>query len=131
MPFTIEKPTEEPIVILTITLPFDINTQIHETFAAVADLIEDEEAPVYVISDFREFPIDFATMTAGLASSTKAIKGSPSDPRIRALPVATDEMSKFAVDAMKQDQYGNRDFSLFTSVEKALAFARENLGVKP
>jgi len=71
--------------------------------------------------------MSFGDLVIAMSNQSQKSPGALADPRLNTLIVGSSEMAKFAVTAFQQEQYGKLNFRLFTSVDEALTYAREEL----
>jgi hypothetical protein len=114
---------DEPIVIATIYDPVNMETDPVENREKSNAVARKFDGPVYRITDFSNFELTFSQLVGGLAEDIKN-----SEDNIRHLFVGSGDLVAMQVEAAKQDQYGGQDVKLFTSVNAAIAYARDHLG---
>lgn len=128
MSFSIEKLPGEPIIISTMARDFNPHQNGEAFWNALAAAMEGEASPIYRITVLDGIEANFSDMMITLAEEARGDRpGSTADPRIRALLVARIPMAQLAVEGLKQDQYGQLDVSLFTTLDEALDYARAEI----
>jgi hypothetical protein len=128
MPFTVERLGDEPIIVLTAVPPVS-GEDTADLPQRIAGLMRPEDELVFRIADVREMNLTFGDMVQWLSSETQgdAVPGSMRDPRIRVITVATDDVTRIAVDAAKQDQYHGVEVEMYSTMDEALNSARRQL----
>lgn len=126
MAFKVERLPNEPIIVVTWQMPVDTGKETPQTFVDIDALIGPDET-VYCITDLRAVNIDFGTLVTAMAAQRVKAPGSPSDPRLRSSLVGTGMLWEIASRGAKQLQYGGLDIPLYSSLEDALANAREKI----
>lgn len=131
MPYNIELLPDEPIVIVTLSEPFDWVKDVETTTAQVADLTQHLDGPIYRISDMKQVSLDFSEVVTALASVTKVKNGSFSDPRYRIIFIsqkALVDLAEFGAQSASQEQYGVAEpIQVFTDLDEALHYVRAEL----
>ncbi len=122
MTVVVKQVGNEPIIISTIYEPIDMSVDPQKNRDLSNAIARKFTCPVYRIMDFTHFELTFDQLVAGLSEDVRF-----SEANIVILVVGNDELVEFQANAMKQAQYGGREAHYFTSVESALAFAREKI----
>jgi hypothetical protein len=128
MAYTVERLTNEPIVVLTVVDPLGPPEMQREAQTKVAEAGADVTGPLYRITDLTGLSISFGDIVRSLGEEAKDKReGSMSDGRVRSLIVAKDEIIKMAAASLSQQQYGALPIKLFTTRDEAVAYAREQV----
>jgi hypothetical protein len=131
MPYSVDLLPNEPIVIVTLSEPFDWEKDIQATTARVADLTRHLEGPIYRISDMKQVSLDFSEVVTALAAATKAQEGGFNDPRFRVVFISQEallDLAEFGARSASQAQYGVAEpVQVFTDLDEALHHIRSEL----
>lgn len=128
MNFSIEKLSDEPIIICTLGVHFDPVDDYPTFWPQLGQAIEGMEAPIYRITHLLSKDYDFGQMTVAIAEETRnGFPGSIGDPRVRSVLVSQAAMVQLGIESLQQEQYGQLDHPIFGTLEEALAFVREQL----
>jgi hypothetical protein len=124
MAFDVERLEGEPIIVVRGRRePDDHRREMINMFVAVDALIGPDEK-VFCITDLSDTRVNFSNMVMGMSSIRDKRPGSPSDPRITNIMVASGPLWKLAASAAAQAQYGGVNVHLYSTVEEAIEFAR-------
>jgi hypothetical protein len=126
MTMKVERLLHEPIIVVTWFEPTDVQKETPGKFTKIDALIGPDEK-VYVIDDLSKVKLDFSTLVAGMSAQRTKAPGSPSDPRIKTTLIGSGFFVELISKGAKQFQYGSLDIPLFTSLDEALAHAREKI----
>lgn len=125
MPSVLEKLPDENIAILTYTMPFtpqDVQHGVEE----ISGVLETVEGNLYSVVDVQSIHLSFSDLVMGLANAVTDKTGwKLSNERTPLIVVGAHSMIKLAVDAIKQRQYGAKNVTLFTDMNEALRYARQ------
>jgi hypothetical protein len=125
MAFDTERLEGEPIIVVrSRRQPDDHRREMYEMYEAVDALIGPDEE-VFCITDLSDTKINFSSMVMGMSSIRDKRPGSPSDPRITNIMVASGPLWNLAANAASQTQYGGVNVHLYSTVEEAIEFARQ------
>ncbi len=125
MPVTIEKLPDQPVIVITVTEPFDHFKELPAGFRKFQELAASVQGTIYRIIDVTGWRVPFNAVVDGLAADTRG--GAATDPRVRTVLVGSGEMVELGVKAVKQRQYGGREMALFASMDEALAYVNAEL----
>ena len=121
---TIEVLPDSPIVVVSLQPHADIDREVHEIAAGVADLLDEAGGPLIVIHDFSAFDISFSEMVQKLASESQGLPGSLSDERVIPMFVGHSSMVELGAQSFAQRQYGDTVILLFADLDDAVDYAR-------
>ncbi|MDX1994668.1 MAG: hypothetical protein SF029_19955 [bacterium] len=124
MPYKVTRVPNEPIVVLEVSSPFDMITDLPAVFADIAKAKAGVASLTYCLYDVRNLQITFSDVVMGLAAHTKGEPGSVSDPTIRVILIGSDELLRLASEALKQEQYGQIALPMYATYDEAIAEAR-------
>jgi hypothetical protein len=125
MAFDVERLEGEPIIVVRGRRePDDHRREMIDMFTAVDALIGPDEK-VFCITDLSDTKVNFSNMVMGMSSIRDRRPGSPSDPRITNIMVASGPLWNLAASAASQAQYGGVNVHLYSTVEEAIEFARQ------
>jgi hypothetical protein len=131
MPYKVELVPDEPIVIVTLSEPFDWEKDIRATTARVADLTRHMDGPIYRISNMKQVSLDFSEVVTALASATRVEEGGLNDPRFRVVFISQEaliDLAEFGARSASQEQYGVAEpIKVFTDLDEALRHIRAEL----
>ncbi len=122
MPATYQRLPQEPIIVVTITEPFNPIKEMASLAQGFAPIIADIEGPVYLIIDMIRWNIRFSDVVHAL--DVQSQDGMSSGPRLHTIVVSRSELAALGASATSQEQYGSRNTLLFGSVDEALTFSR-------
>jgi hypothetical protein len=122
---TINKLHNEPIIIATYTKDQLPAEAINEVIQYTAQLLEEIDGVIYCIEDLTEADMTFGNAVQAMAAVTKKQPGSARDPRVKMLLVGSGSLLDVCAKAFRQLQYGELQIPLYSSIEEALADARE------
>ena len=120
----IELLPDSPIVVVSLQPHADIDREVHEIAAGVADLLDEVGGPLIVIHDFSAFDISFSDMVQKLASESQGLPGSLSDERVIPMFVGRSAMVELGAQSFAQRQYGDTVVLLFAGLDDAIDYAR-------
>ncbi len=124
MPYQIKPQADEPIIIVSMSDPFDFIEDVRPMIEQIAVAATPFTGNYYVIYEFPNLTVTFSDVVMTLAQQSSKLPGSISDPRVRALAVAPPDMMEFAVKSLEQTQYGKLRMEILPSMEEALEYAR-------
>lgn len=133
MPAKVEQIPGEPIVVTTVTEPFDPRQDIATTFAEITQLRLAIQGDVVLILDLRGARTNFSQMVAALAQAADGIRAGRAagiDRPPITIFVGSGILADFASKAMGQRQYGGVKGHLCATQDEAIALAREVLLTK-
>jgi hypothetical protein len=126
MPYQVSRLGHEPIIIATLTDPIDWAQDIKKTTAEVAALAAEIEGRGFRITDLTQAKVTFSELMMGLAAVLRSEGGWLSTPQITPLVVTTQELGReFQAFVAQQEQYGKLQIEIFSTLEQAIAYARE------
>lgn len=128
MSFKFERVPNEPIVIGTLSNPYDPAPDVEGISMALIQVLNETSETIYYVADMSDLNVSFSDLTMGLAQAFRT-PGSPyANPRLKTLPVGSAGMIKFGVEAAsQQSNYGKQQIKLYASVDEALAIARSEI----
>lgn len=116
-----------PAILLDIQEPFDPKEDVTRSAQEAARLQQELDRPIYRIIDLSKVDMEFSEMIVAMGNERKQAGGS-SDPNITTCFVGSSDVVRMGTKALaEQDQYGKGKVSLFTSVNEAIAFIREDI----
>ncbi|NDJ55342.1 MAG: hypothetical protein GYB68_19905 [Chloroflexi bacterium] len=128
MAFSVEKLSGESILILEMSDPIeDLVGDLQELYSLTAGIIEEIEGPVYRIFNIHAGDLEFNHMLEWLGVAYRGGRGSVSDDRARTILVGPDDLVTFFSNSLKQEQYGSIEVRVASSLDAAIAMAREEL----
>src|SRR5512140_3442202 len=122
MPANIQRLAGQPIIVTTVTDPFDVYKELplaEKRFREMADTIE---GTVYRVIDISQWNIKFTDLVQGLAFDTREDGGLSRNARVHTVIVGSSLMARIGAEAAKQRQYGEVDQPIFGSMDEALAY---------
>ena len=117
----------ENIIVVRYKAPFNPNIDIVAAQEQIATLLSTIDGVAYRIDDLSEAQMSWNQFVDGIFVATRDVPGSMTDPRIQGILVGEYEMVRLASESMKQDQYGSTNTPMYTSLDEALKYARENV----
>ncbi len=126
----VEPLPDAPIVIVSLQPHTDIDREVQDIAAAVADLINEMGSPLVVIHDFSDYDVSFPNMVQKLASETQGLPGSLSDERVIPMFVGRSAMVELGAQSFAQKQYGDTVVLLFADLDDAVDYARRFIQVQ-
>lgn len=131
MPYQVTPLSDEPIITVTMSNPFDFMDGLRPMIEAIGKASEAYPGRYFVIYEFPNLTVTFSDMVITLAELSNKIPGSVGDPRVTALCIAPPEMMQFAVQSLEQTQYGKIHMEIMPTMEEALDYARLMLSLMP
>lgn len=122
MPFEVKQIGDEPIIIVTIIPPVNMEVEPTQRREAANVIARRLDGPVYRITDVSRFEPTFDMIVGGMALDIRL-----SERNIRHIFVGKGEMVELVAAAIKQPQYGAQEGHMVGSMEEALALARKQL----
>lgn len=124
MTFTARMLTDAPALLLTLSSEYNLFEDFPKSYAAVCDLLNSAEQPVYYILDATEVPFDMTTIIQGAASTSRDSQGTFHHPNVKGvLIVSPHEAIHFAAQGLREDVYGQVSAQTFYTLDDALAYA--------
>jgi hypothetical protein len=131
MPYKISRLGQEPIIVTTLTDPIDWARDIKQTTAQVAALAAEIDGEGFRITDLTKTDVTFSEMMMGLSAVLRSEGGWLSTPDMRPIVVTRQELGReFQAFAAEQKQYGKLHIELFSTLDEAIAYAREQLSAR-
>lgn len=127
MRYTVERLPDSPIVVVIIGKDYSIGKDFPELAKTVDSKIDRDETGVYAIFNITEMKMSFGDLVIAMSNQSQKAPGALADPRLNTIIVGSGELVKLGIQAFQQEQYGSLKFPLFTSVEDALKYVREEL----
>lgn len=121
----IEHIEDAHIIVVHYAAPFEPDQDITAAQAQIAGILETTSQPHWRVDVLSEAQMDWSSFVLGIDTATRDVPGSMVDPRIQGILVGDYEMVKLASESMKQEQYGATNTPMFTSLDDALAYIRE------
>ena len=123
MSFTVEKHPDLPAVIITMYEDFDFAAELDAFGQKVQALLDTLDEPVYSISDSTRMRNTFGEMVSSLAAVTRGnFVSLLKHPMVVGMMVVDNrDLTRLAVNALGQAQYGGFNLSVYASVGEALA----------
>jgi hypothetical protein len=115
----------QPVFVLTLTMPFDPLKEIPATNQQFREIISTISGVIYRIIDDSGVTIPFNDMIDVLAADTR--EGVGADSRVRTVIVGSGEIIEMGTKAAKEQQYGGADVPMFGSMAEALAYVNAEL----
>lgn len=128
MPFKVEMLPDEPIVLVSVTEPFDLKADIHAFVDDLLSALDRASQPVYEVMDVRALKLSFSTIVDALALTTRSdsVKRIDKHPKLKAWIIVLDnDLLRIGANALGQDQYGGKAVPIFPTLEQALDYARQ------
>ena len=120
----IEVLPDAPVVIVTLYPHEEVDREVRDIAADVAELLDEIGHPLVVIHDFSNYDISFADMVQKLASESQGLEGSLSDERVIPILVGNSAMVELGAHSFAQKQYGDVVVLLFAELDDAIDYAR-------
>ncbi len=126
MSMTVEHLEGENIVVVAYDGDADLDQAIAQAQAEIATILNNHEGIFYRIDDLSKVQMDWNAFVVGIATATRPVPGSMTDPRIRGVLVGDYDMARMASSSMKQQQYGATDTPIFATRDEALAYIHQS-----
>ena len=122
MSFTVEKYPDLPVVIITLNEDFNLAAELDAFGQEVMAALDALDEPVYTISDASRMRNTFSEMVGSLAAVTRGnFVSLLKHPMVmKMLVVDHRDLTRLAVNALGQAQYGGFSVAIFRSVDDAL-----------
>ena len=125
-PFTIQKLPDEPIILATLSSAYRLADHAGLPTAAITTLLEEADAPCYLIFDLRDIKPPSVDQIIQVAN--RSSRGSESllhhDKIKQAILVSTSKIVELAAKGLRHDVFGNVNILVLPTVDEALAYAR-------
>ncbi len=128
MPVAVEQIPNQPIIVVTVTEPFDPLKEMPVSNRQFSEIAATIQGTLYRIVEITRLKIGFNDLVNVLAVDTRS--GPGADPRVRTVIVGSGEMVELGVKAMKQRQYGAKETPMFASLDEALTYVNAELAKK-
>ncbi len=126
--YSVKQLGTEPIILLTVTNPFNPLEEFGPMLKAVSELAKNIPGPVvWRLVDSSALDLTFDDLTNAMYMDTRSGDGSARDPRLKSVWVGSSELIRLAVDSLKKPIYGNVDAKLFSSIEDARAYIQQEI----
>lgn len=122
MPASLEQLSPRPVFLIRYSDPFTPD-QVLSIFAEIGQTAEKVQ-PVFVINDLTQIAMNFSDMMLGMREAALGGPGTAADPRTRHVLVGGHELIQFTSEALKQEQYGQRNVPAFSTIDEALAYIK-------
>ncbi len=127
MSVSVHKLPDEPIIIVTYADPFKGSADVAAANHQVAALETQLPGEFYRIADLVNVHMDWNELLSALQTAAARETGSLRDTRIHSIFVGSSENVALAVRSLSQRQYGSIEAKLFSSVDEALDYARQEI----
>lgn len=127
MPYRVERVKDAPIILVTYHGPRNEKEEVPAMCREVDAQIRPDESKVFCIHDVSALAIDFSAFASGLAMSKSKLPGSSNDSRIQSILVGSGVLWEIASKTARHIQGEGGEAPLFSTVEEALAYAREKI----
>jgi len=125
MPVTVKQLPQQPVIVLTVSEPFDAVEETPTAAVRFQELAAAIQGPVYRIIDVDQWDIPFGDLVAVL--SLDANGGVKADPRIRTVVVGASELLALGMQAMKQQPSGTAQTLIFPAMGEALTAVKAEI----
>lgn len=122
MPYQVQQIDNEPIILTTLTRPFDFEEDTQALHQAASTLIDNIGTTVWSIMDLSELHMSFSELMMGMAMTSKDAAFGLDSRTEHLVFIGNDSMVTMAAIGLKQDQYGAISTHLFHTIEEALDF---------
>jgi hypothetical protein len=125
MTFTVRMLDDAPALLLTLSSQYNLFEDFPRSYAAVTELLDSAEQPVYYILDLTDVPFDMTTIIQGAANTSRDTQGTFHHPNVRAvLLISPHEVIHFAAQGLREEVYGQVTAQTFYTLDDALAYMR-------
>ncbi|NDJ51566.1 MAG: hypothetical protein GYB68_00605 [Chloroflexi bacterium] len=128
MACTVELLPDIPAVLLTFTGVYDVD-EARQASDHVHELTQHMDGPLYRISDVSALAWSWDEMVQGFSHHIQHAPGSISDPKFVPMLVGGGHMSEIFAQGMQEEVYGGVKTYVFSTIDDALAFIHEEIGV--
>lgn len=127
-PYTIEKLSGEPIVIITTREGYDPSHHVGEAAEKVNELLDKLDNAVVFIQDLSSIKVDMDDIMVAADTTGRGSQAPFHHVNIRQLITVTqDPILKQSFAGMAGDMYGNLKMVIFDTLDEALDYARHKL----
>lgn len=132
MTVTVNRPTDEPIILITCQKPMDWTQEFHAALEEMVRLRDSLEgcSKYYAIVDVSAVTMGFSEVVLALGEAHEASKKHREDMPVSLSLVGSGGLMELASKAMGQQQYGKYHMPLYTSLDKALEIARADIAAR-
>jgi len=128
MPFSTRQLPGEPIVIATAHSPLKIETDMPELAKQITEFLQKIPGKIYYISDTSLLDhLEFRDVVIGMAEVTRGPAAFLSNERLQTIVVGSTQMIQLAVQSVSQEQYGGLNIVLYSSLDEAIQYARNQI----
>lgn len=129
MPITVDKLSDEPIIVSTFTEPINYDTDLSEMFSKILEFRDKiENSPkYYAVMDISRIKPGFSDIVLSLGEVRKVSKKRRADIPINLHLVGDGDFFSILAKAMTQTQYGNYTARFHSSLSKALDIIRAEI----
>jgi hypothetical protein len=126
MPVTVDKLSDEPIVVVKMMNPIDIKHDVPAMSQQIQDVLARQTEPIWYIGYVQDLKLSFGDFVQALAMSTRGEMAFMRHPNIKEIyAIAEGSLVQMAARALTQAQYGGLRVTLCSSLDEALRKARE------
>ena len=127
MPTEFKKLPDEPIVIVTLPIDYNLSVELPKMMPVYMNFLNSATTPVYWIVDARNSPLGVEEIVRGAELVARGEHPLYHHPNIRkVIYVTSNKIMKLAVAGMENEIFGSLAIKLFDNLDDALKFAREN-----
>lgn len=126
MPISVEKLSEEPIIIVKISGPVDLARDVPALSNKARSVLDATNEPIWNITLMEDLHLSFGEVVMALGMSTRGELNFLRHPKVREyMIIADDGVVQLASRALSQAQYGGLRVTMCGSLEEALRKVRE------
>lgn len=132
MPADVRLLPDEPIIMVTLTDPFENKDHIPELNTRLREILDAAKEPLWDVTDLTQMkPPPFGEVVSGTAMMTRGELASLKHPKIAGIAVVTtNDILRLATNALSQAQYGGVKTTMYKSLDEALAEVRKQIREK-
>ncbi len=128
MPYTIDRLADQPVIIVTISDPYDQTADTGPAVKQFDAFVQQMPGHIYRLIDISHWSMSFQDVVEVLARDSREGAKTSLNARMTTIIVGTSEMAKFSANATGQRQYGYaKQAVIFGSMEEALAHVQSEL----
>lgn len=125
MAYTLQKLPDLPVVLFTQQPGTDLVKDMETGLAAAAHLLDEQPGPTFLATDFTGFTMSLGDVLRAASLAAQGQSALLHHPMIREnIFVATDPMTKMAIDGLTAATFGRVRLRRFDTLEEALDYCR-------
>jgi hypothetical protein len=127
MPTVFKKLEDEPIVIVTLPIDYNLAAELPKLMPQYINLLNAATEPVYWVVDARNSSLTVEEIILGASLLARGEHPLYHHPNVReVIYVTSSQIMKLAADGMKGDSFGNVNIKMFDDLDQAMDYIHKN-----